>query len=78
MGKKNKTIDEIRLATSTIIVEENGIGGLRYISDSIGGGVVVWDTSIVDMTELIYCMHHYSQHINTKHQKKEEDKDDGG
>lgn len=66
----NKTIDEIKLATCTIIVEDNGIGGLRYISDSIGGGVVIWDTALVDMTELIYCINHYSQYTNRKYIKE--------
>ncbi len=27
--------------------ELNGVGGYRYWSDEIGGGVVVWDTSLV-------------------------------
>lgn len=28
-------------------VEPNEVGGHRYWSDEIGGGVVVWDTSLV-------------------------------
>jgi hypothetical protein len=30
-----------------LYVEDNGAGGHRYWSDEIGGGVVVWDTSLV-------------------------------
>ena len=30
----------------TIFVEDNGVGGKRYWSDEIGGGVCVWDTSL--------------------------------
>jgi hypothetical protein len=32
---------------NTLYVEENEVGGRRYWSDEIGGGVVVWDTSLV-------------------------------
>lgn len=30
-----------------MLVEDNKVGGKRYWSDEIGGGVVVWDTSLV-------------------------------
>lgn len=30
-----------------LYVEPNEVGGRRYWSDEIGGGVVVWDTSLV-------------------------------
>ena len=30
-----------------LYVEDNGVGGRRYWSDEIGGGVVVWDTALV-------------------------------
>jgi hypothetical protein len=32
---------------NTLFREENEVGGHRYWSDEIGGGVVVWDTSLV-------------------------------
>ena len=32
---------------NTLLVEDNEVGGHRYWSDEIGGGVVVWDTSLV-------------------------------
>lgn len=35
-----------------IFVEENEVGGHRYWSDSIGGGVVIWDTSLASEEEL--------------------------
>lgn len=31
----------------TLFREPNGVGGHRYWSDEIGGGVCVWDTSLV-------------------------------
>ena len=30
-----------------LLVEDNEVGGHRYWSDEVGGGVVVWDTSLV-------------------------------
>lgn len=32
---------------NTLFVEDNGVGGKRYWSDEIGGGVLVWDTNLV-------------------------------
>jgi hypothetical protein len=32
---------------NTLFVEDNEVGGKRYWSDEIGGGVVVWDTALV-------------------------------
>lgn len=32
---------------NTLMVEENSVGGRRYWSDEIGGGIVIWDTSLV-------------------------------
>jgi hypothetical protein len=32
-----------------LYVEDNEVGGRRYWSDEIGGGVVVWDTSLVSL-----------------------------
>jgi len=31
----------------TIYVEDNEVGGHRYWSDEVGGGVMIWDTSLV-------------------------------
>lgn len=33
--------------------EDNGVGGRRYISDEIGNGVLVWDTSLVEESTLL-------------------------
>jgi len=35
-----------------LLVEDNKVGGRRYWSDEIGGGVLVWDTSLVS-TEML-------------------------
>jgi hypothetical protein len=39
-----------------IFVEDNEVGGRRYWSDEIGGGVVVWDTALVDMSSLLFAI----------------------
>lgn len=31
---------------------DNGVGGHQYWSDEIGGGVIVWDTSLVSENSL--------------------------
>lgn len=38
---------------ATLYREPNEVGGHRYWSDEIGGGVVVWDTSLVDAGSLL-------------------------
>lgn len=40
----------------TIYVEENEVGGHRYWSDAIGGGVVLWDTCLASISELEFCI----------------------
>lgn len=37
----------------TIYVKPNGIGGRTYWSDEIGGGVMIWDTSLVHVATLV-------------------------
>lgn len=39
---------------SRLYVETNGVGGHRYWSDDIGGGVMIWDTCLgsIEMLEL--------------------------
>ena len=39
-----------------IYKEPNEVGGHRYISDAIGGGVVIWDTCLASIEELEYCI----------------------
>lgn len=40
----------------TIFWEPNGVGGRSYISDEIGGGVLVWDTALVNRESLSAAM----------------------
>ena len=40
----------------TIYVEPTDIGGRRYWSDSIGGGVMIWDTALVSEEELLFAL----------------------
>jgi hypothetical protein len=37
----------------TLYRETNGVGGHRYWSDEIGGGVMLWDTCLVDVSTLL-------------------------
>ena len=45
----------------TLYRQENGVGGHIYLSDSIQGGVVVWDTCLVTQTELLAALSCESQ-----------------
>jgi len=38
---------------STLFRRKNEVGGYIYYSDEIGGGVVVWDTTLVDRWTLL-------------------------
>lgn len=40
-----------------LYVAKNEAGGYTYYSDEIGGGVVVWDTALVDASTLIVAIH---------------------
>ena len=42
----------------TLFVQENGVGGHRYWSDEIGGGVFAWDTSLVSPMTMFACLEH--------------------
>ena len=39
-----------------IFREKNDVGGYRYWSDEIGGGVLIWDTTLVDLETLKKCL----------------------
>ena len=39
-----------------IFRERNDVGGYRYWSDEIGGGVLIWDTTLVDLETLKKCL----------------------
>jgi len=60
LGKvKNRPLREVGSALHgriTLYVEDNEVGGRRYWSDAIGGGVVVWDTYLVSSEELRLCL----------------------
>lgn len=43
---------------NTLLVEDNEVGGRRYWSDEIGGGVMVWDTSLVSPEMLRLALRH--------------------
>jgi hypothetical protein len=38
---------------ATLYRETNGVGGHRYWSDEVGGGVCVWDTCLVDVSTIL-------------------------
>lgn len=40
----------------TLYWEDNGVGGRRYLSDEICGGVLVWDTCLVDESTILAAM----------------------
>jgi hypothetical protein len=40
----------------TLYKESNGVGGYRYWSDEVGGGVCIWDTSIVASSTLLAAL----------------------
>jgi hypothetical protein len=42
----------------TIWCKPNKAGGHTYWSDSIGGGVIIWDTCLASEEELLFCMNH--------------------
>jgi hypothetical protein len=39
-----------------IYCEPNGCGGHRYVSDSIGSGVVIYDTCLASREEVELCL----------------------
>lgn len=40
----------------TIFEEDNEVGGKRYWSDEIGGGVMIWDTSLGSIESLEFVI----------------------
>ena len=39
-----------------LYVEDNEVGGRRYWSDEIGGGVLVWDTALVSKEMMEFAL----------------------
>jgi hypothetical protein len=44
----DKKVIELANGTTLIRTENGPPGGYSYVSDEIGGGVLVWDTCLVD------------------------------
>jgi hypothetical protein len=59
MRMRHRTLAEVGSAHDgrvRIYAEENEVGGRRYWSDAIGGGIVIWDTALVSPEELVTCL----------------------
>lgn len=39
----------------------NDVGGYTYWSDSVGGGVMIWDTCLVSAEELVFVLNYELQ-----------------
>lgn len=51
------TANTLRLPNGcTLYWNENSAGGRTYVSDEIGGGVLIWDTALVDQSSLLAAM----------------------
>ena len=57
--------------TCTLYWHDNGVGGRVYFSDEIGGGVLVWDTSLVEEGTLLAAMaQEYRLNYEVRRRKK--------
>ena len=55
--KKSKIQNTINLPNGcTLYWEDNKVGGRTYYSDEVGGGVMVWDTALVDQSTLLAAL----------------------
>jgi len=53
-----------RLPNGSILYREgNGVGGHRYYSDEVGGGVCVWDTNLVDQSTILAALVEESRRV---------------
>ncbi len=54
----DRTLEEVGTTPGghTLFREPNGVGGHRYWSDEIGGGVMVWDTCLVGEDTLLQAI----------------------
>jgi len=59
---------EITLPTGkTIWFEDNKAGGVTWYSDEVGSGVIVWDTSLVNLETLLSVItHEHYRRLNGK------------
>ena len=53
-----------------LYVEPNEVGGHRYLSDDIGGGVVIWDTSLASIEMLELAIKHEKEMENDRANKR--------
>jgi len=55
----------------TLYWKVNEVGGITYSSDEVGGGVLVWNTILVDEGTLLAAMAHYQAilYYNTVNQR---------
>lgn len=61
----------------SLYYKKNSVGGRTYWSDEIGGGVVVWDTCLVDESTILSAIVHeqmLSRHERMENYRKTEDK----
>lgn len=62
MFDKENALEKLKSGTvslpngCTLWWSSNEVGGRTYVSDEIGGGVFVWDTSIVDEGTLLRAL----------------------
>ena len=55
--KKSQRTGHINLPNGcSLYYQDNKVGGRTYYSDEIGGGVLVWDTCLVDESTLLAAM----------------------
>lgn len=49
------TLEALGLMSNGYVLyrEPNGVGGHRYFSEEVGGGVVIWDTCLVSKESLL-------------------------
>ncbi len=55
----------------TLYWKDNGVGGRTYTSDEIGGGVFVWDTSLVSSMTLLAALNQENVLNVQEHHAKE-------
>ena len=58
---------------NTLYVQDNGVGGRRYVSDEIGGGVTIWDTALVSEEMLRLALLEESTQLRKERRKEGDD-----
>ena len=71
-GTSKPTEELCRLPNGyTLYRTPNEVGGYRYASDEIGGGVCVWDTSLVDESTLLAALTEEARRIRDEYRRKQ-------